>query len=226
MVTQTQPLLLPDADDELLLARCTRYRALAPALQQLVRGYVQVLRQGGRVTKSRWIDASGLPSSSAYDLLKRDATTIWPAITEAAQLFGEGGLLLGGLALCLAGEQLYEQLAERKRDTRSLTPTELAIMRDCAQGAGLLAFGTGTQTARLHMRDDRGREIDLSVSSTPIPERDHLDALLCQEGAAAEGEAAAPSEAAESLRSLTEAAAEPAGTAVGEGPAPGQEGAA
>jgi hypothetical protein len=220
-------MLLPDADDEILLARCQRYRALPEQLQQLVRGYVQALQSGRKVTKTDWIKRSGLPDSTAYDLLRREATTIWPAITEAAQVYGEGGLLLGGLALCLAGQQLYEQLSApngSRRDTRTLTAVELSIMMHCAQGAGLLAMMGTTQTTRLHMRDDRGRKIDLSVSSTQAGAEDHLDALLTQERGRREAGGEGARGEAESLRGLLPAAAEPAETAVGEASSAGVEG--
>lgn len=161
---EIQLTLFQDDDEVLFWSRCERYKRLTETQQRLVRSYCKALQlQGGKLTKQDWIEASGMPRSTAYEVLSRDGAEIDAAIAEALQVSGHKQARFGALALPEAGRRILRQILDG-RDTRTLTAVEYNIMRDCSLLSGLMQRSAG-MSASVTVTDAQGVAVTATVSS-------------------------------------------------------------
>lgn len=178
-VNPNQLCLFPvDEHEEMLFARCERYKKLQPDSQQLVRAYLRAVKNSnGKMRNIDWIRESGVAKSTAYKRLSEDAVGIESAIREAMQLVGESAASFGGVALIAAGVKIYQDITSGARSTSTLTSVELGIMRDCALISGIMSPKLGTSgSASVTVRSADGSSTTLAVAMTEAV--DDLDSAL------------------------------------------------
>ena len=121
-INPNQLCLFPvDEHEEMLFARCARYKKLQPDSQQLVRAYLCAVRtSNGKMNNVDWIRASGVAKSTAYKSLTEDAVGIESVIREAMQLVGERAASFGVVVSIAADMKIYPDITSGSRTTSTL----------------------------------------------------------------------------------------------------------
>ena len=144
-----------------------------------MRSYIDAhAERGGRITKTEWIEHAqkekGISRSRAYEIIKEEPVALQAAIREALQLVGETAAQYGALALYASGLKIYQDIMDGQRTTKSLTSTELGIMRECVSSL------TPAQMIGFSMTDSRGNTTQGAVAGRRGSSQDDVASQAAQ----------------------------------------------
>lgn len=160
--------LLPvDQDDESLFLLSDRYRKLTEHQKILVRAHCRLICQPhrGKISKGQIAEESGLPRSTAYEIMERDGLLLDLAFKDAATVIGKSAAFEVVMGTIMIGRSIVNSVLRAGRSTSSITSTEVALLGQVNQMSGILSPKV-TSSTKATVRDSSGNLIHFESEQT------------------------------------------------------------